>query len=309
MSVILLALFPFAFVVGVLAATRAFAKSRLAAGPAEPTCGKCAYIVLGIEGWICPECGSDLREVGIIPPGGARRMNNGARLLVWTLIVFPPLLLLGSILSRAIGPRWASSQQQRVIFVQSPTLFTTIRAQLDGRKLVWGRPGNNSAVPYQTLTLTLNSGKPTDRMTVELATMTGTFTDAAGKRVGGRFDAGLIAAWLGANGFAGSADLDERSADVLTAVAEMTTASPRAGGFSYLSPDPAQGRGAMVTAHPAFKSGPVLENTAWTSLFPFAIAGTIWLIGPILIVRPRGTRDPRDPHRRRVESPRDANEA
>ena len=29
------------------------------------TCGKCGYSVKGLESMTCPECGADLREVGI----------------------------------------------------------------------------------------------------------------------------------------------------------------------------------------------------------------------------------------------------
>jgi hypothetical protein len=213
MSVILLGLFPFLFVGGVLVASRAWAKSHgggRAANAEHPTCGFCGYIVRGIEGFTCPECGRGLREVGIIPPGARRPMHNTVRLAVWTIAVVPPVLLLAAILSRSFAPTWAVSQQQRVIFVQSPTLFTTVRAQLEGRKLVWGRPAFSATIPFKSLTLTLNTGKPTDHVTVDLATTTGTFTDATGKPVSGRFDAALIAAWLGANGFGGSVDLDER---------------------------------------------------------------------------------------------------
>ena len=42
--------------------------------PIEPACGKCGYAVRGLDTFICPECGSDLRQVGIItkerPPLG-----------------------------------------------------------------------------------------------------------------------------------------------------------------------------------------------------------------------------------------------
>jgi hypothetical protein len=30
-----------------------------------PVCGKCGYCVRGLPTFICPECGSDLRDVGI----------------------------------------------------------------------------------------------------------------------------------------------------------------------------------------------------------------------------------------------------
>lgn len=37
----------------------------------EPACGKCGYATHGISQLTCPECGSDLREVGIV--GGRGR--------------------------------------------------------------------------------------------------------------------------------------------------------------------------------------------------------------------------------------------
>ena len=44
-----------------------FTRSRPSGG-AEPACGACGYSVRGLSTMICPECGSDLREVGIVPP-------------------------------------------------------------------------------------------------------------------------------------------------------------------------------------------------------------------------------------------------
>ena len=34
----------------------------------ESTCGKCGYVVTTLPTFTCPECGSDLREVGIVSP-------------------------------------------------------------------------------------------------------------------------------------------------------------------------------------------------------------------------------------------------
>ncbi|WP_432799112.1 hypothetical protein [Poriferisphaera sp. WC338] len=39
----------------------------------EQGCGKCGYLVKGLSGLNCPECGADLREVGIGKPGRSRR--------------------------------------------------------------------------------------------------------------------------------------------------------------------------------------------------------------------------------------------
>jgi len=54
------------------------------------TCGKCGYIVSGLPTFTCPECGSDLRVVGIVPVREARepvrwpRARLAAMLGAWT---------------------------------------------------------------------------------------------------------------------------------------------------------------------------------------------------------------------------------
>lgn len=41
-------------------------QERAARTPPEPSCGNCGYNVIGLPGHICPECGSDLRQVGVL---------------------------------------------------------------------------------------------------------------------------------------------------------------------------------------------------------------------------------------------------
>jgi hypothetical protein len=47
--------------------------------PSEPSCGKCGYLVKGLTGLTCPECGSDLREVGITSLGLSGSGSSAAR--------------------------------------------------------------------------------------------------------------------------------------------------------------------------------------------------------------------------------------
>src|SRR5687767_6620225 len=42
----------------------------------EPRCGQCGYAVRENTTLTCPECGSDLREVGIIKPDRATRLGS-----------------------------------------------------------------------------------------------------------------------------------------------------------------------------------------------------------------------------------------
>lgn len=56
--------------------------------PTEPACGECFYAVAGNDSLRCPECGSDLRQVGIILPKGRGQLRTTllVGLIAWTAI-------------------------------------------------------------------------------------------------------------------------------------------------------------------------------------------------------------------------------
>ncbi len=66
---------------------------------AHSFCGKCGYSVRGLTTFQCPECGSDLRKVGITPTVSSRWVYSSAALTtvaaVSTVIILAILLLLG----------------------------------------------------------------------------------------------------------------------------------------------------------------------------------------------------------------------
>ncbi|MDP9173740.1 MAG: hypothetical protein M3O30_07725 [Planctomycetota bacterium] len=100
--------------------------SRKPRALAEPTCGQCGYCVRGIAGLICPECGADLREVGIVPPGG-RAPNPANRLaILWTIALPLPAMLITWILLMTVLPYSQTLKTNRTIFLQAPTLNSTI---------------------------------------------------------------------------------------------------------------------------------------------------------------------------------------
>ena len=45
----------------------------------EPSCRACGYAVKGLPSFTCPECGSDLREVGIDTPGAGQELLRRAK--------------------------------------------------------------------------------------------------------------------------------------------------------------------------------------------------------------------------------------
>ena len=51
------------------------------------TCGKCGYMVKGLSVLDCPECGADLREVGIVPAKSGNRGIGIAMMVAGALVL------------------------------------------------------------------------------------------------------------------------------------------------------------------------------------------------------------------------------
>ena len=92
----------------------------------EPTCGNCGYCVRGIAGLICPECGSDLREVGIISPGRRRYIGPAKRMLIWTIALPLPALLISSVLAATVVPYCLKAKGYREISCSAPYLTSSL---------------------------------------------------------------------------------------------------------------------------------------------------------------------------------------
>ncbi|QQE13035.1 hypothetical protein JD969_06130 [Planctomycetota bacterium] len=90
MSPLLLLIVLVILLLGVWMILRGLGKNRKKAEGGEASCGHCGYIVLGLERLICPECGNDLREVGIEKP----RANDGKGLIVKGSILMGIVFLL-----------------------------------------------------------------------------------------------------------------------------------------------------------------------------------------------------------------------
>jgi hypothetical protein len=274
-----------------------------ATDPEHPTCGQCGYIVHGIEGFTCPECGGDLREVGIIPPGGRRPMGTAARLAIWTGLALPAGIFLGTILAPRVAPLDLIATRRRVVFIQSPAISQAIHVAQHGRRRVLGRPRvyGQTPVPMQTMILDLRPGRSDTGILVDMRTGTGRFVDASGRATEGALDAELVIAWLNVHGLTGAA-VPAHARDVLAAIAEMDNPPGRGGAaFSQFSPNPKRGRQPDVVAHPASPAFISPQNTRYTNAMPFALAGVVWLLGLPLVLRRRRSAA-------RVESPRHADQ-
>jgi|GEM_PF-1875014 len=70
-------LFLLVIVAGLIVGIVLWSKSGSRPGSGEMACGRCGYQVRGLEQLNCPECGADLREVGIRRGGSSGQRTAG----------------------------------------------------------------------------------------------------------------------------------------------------------------------------------------------------------------------------------------
>lgn len=71
----------------------------------EPRCGMCGYPVRGLPTFRCPECGNDLRMVGITVVGASAHLNRWQRIGCWTVLFAIAALPLWILARNLIPPR------------------------------------------------------------------------------------------------------------------------------------------------------------------------------------------------------------
>lgn len=77
-----------------------------------PICGACGYNVSGLANMTCPECGNDLRRVGILTPStpGRPRGPLGGIIFFTAIVIFVAFVSSSAILSAV--PQWHSDTEQ-----------------------------------------------------------------------------------------------------------------------------------------------------------------------------------------------------
>lgn len=122
----------------------------------QPACGKCGYPVEGMSTFNCPECGSDVRQVGIVTPGTARSVPVFPALaLAWMLV----LAVAAPAVTRMVAgvtPNASLLQQQRTIFMQASYLNVTLQAMEEAFTTGYV----TQPQPAERLTVTLSNNAP-----------------------------------------------------------------------------------------------------------------------------------------------------
>lgn len=105
--------------------------------PAHPSCGRCGYAVAGLTTLRCPECGSDLREVGIRTPAAARATPRAAWAILFTMLLFVAALITTGILSGGL-PRYELTRWQTRLADPPSKTFNSIHLEAVSRHQLGG---------------------------------------------------------------------------------------------------------------------------------------------------------------------------
>jgi hypothetical protein len=205
-GITIIGLVPWLMILAILAAVVVlivlFIKRRRPAQQ-EPSCGQCGYVVTGLPTFICPECGSDLREVGIVTTQSPRALSPLAKGIIWT-IAFPlPALLLGALIT-ALGPHQLVESRSCVV---SPNSGAYTQIALD----CTAKGPSSASLRTETLVLRLTtlstpSGpSKTSELTVDPANFGYRYVGKDGQPVTAStgFDAHVILDWMEAVGIDG----------------------------------------------------------------------------------------------------------
>ncbi len=113
-------------------------------GVTDPSCGACGYSVRGLKVNRCPECGGDLKHVGVIQPDDVRPIGALIWFLIWSFFYW-------SIVMPIIGPFWP-----RVIESDVDKKFSDPASQrYEGIEIVYAEKRVWDTIASRTLTIEL----------------------------------------------------------------------------------------------------------------------------------------------------------
>jgi len=226
----------------------------------DPSCGRCGYAVRGLPTFTCPECGADLREVGIVTPGHSGmspRMRGVLLVLIWTLAL-PVAAFVATIVIVTAIPQTTTTTAKRILNSPKPNAYDEIH-------LTQVRADRGSARMSNILTVTLILAEAgPSPMTVDSMNHGYSYRSKTGSEVRADADPDTRAFldWMA------EAGIDAQNAQVKLEAAELATL--------------ARGAGAdLVTNLPVkhfFIGGTSTNSYTGPESWLLAVVGVFWLV-------------------------------
>ena len=113
--------------------------------PDTSVCGACSYSVDGLTTFTCPECGSDLRKVGILTPNQSRPLPGWLKCIFFTIALPLPALILSAIIIAFAGPTVNQRNTTWTISQPASASFTTAYVETSARSTNWAQGFHTAA--------------------------------------------------------------------------------------------------------------------------------------------------------------------
>lgn len=263
----------------------------------DPRCGKCGYCVRGVPSFTCPECGSDLRAVGIVTATTHPRLTTAKLAIAWSVAVIVCAATLSKPLT-AVLPTLHVTHQHRVIFSQFPPLQATIEADCERRWVRWGAWYGSASVPLDEVMIRASDHPASPPLWVNWKSKAYHYSDNGQTvRRSNGFGPDALLAWLNAAGVRAEdpngmlktwhgPPIEQATAERLQQVIDDIDAIP-VSQMRFSPHDLAPGGTQAMIAHPSFVYTTIAP---WTNLGLALLWVFVWLVGLWRILRRRRDR-------------------
>ena len=251
---------------------------------AAPVCGRCGYDVRGLPGNVCPECGSDLRVVGVRRPGDREPLRARWRLFGWTAFVFLSVLVPLAALWGEVERRWLI-----VYDVSSKTSFSTprsgayreIRFDYHARDYGGDAPSRQRPAPEElTLILVLNDGAVrTMEVNARNPELGYLYRDSSNRTIENASGLGedVLAAWMTDAGVtAGNPQVRQELATVVEQIHRIFERPAESGNTIVTTATPFAGSGTGTSSN--------VSPAPWSKYVAPAAALVVWGIGLLFVL-------------------------
>lgn len=156
-------------IVGLIVILVIFGVFSRRSGGEHPVCGQCGYAVAGLEVLRCPECGSDLRRVGILTGRMRREVNPTVwaiiLIILWSMLLPIPAMVLTSV-ARSAFPRQRTEVRLVTLGRPDSGAYQSVDINITSRVSQGQTTSRNTFI-----VLNLNAGTQSPQLDVDLVNL------------------------------------------------------------------------------------------------------------------------------------------
>jgi hypothetical protein len=243
----------------------------------QARCRRCGYAVAGLPSFICPECGGDLRDVGIRIMGEPRGSGRAGPMFAAALLWFVPAFILSTVLAGAVDRLYVtrSAEYEPLPLQDPPPPVQSLTLTLDGGGLRWrvGPWSQAEPVDHVRFDISVSGHAPPPSLTMDRSGLIEPNTSPTPRRL----DRAIALAWVASAGLDPVAPSTQQLADdIVASMTDLAAGRAEYIGFADLTPRSGNYRATFMSAR-------------WIGRTPWLAAALAWAIS-VWQLRPRAER-------------------